>query len=84
MRKITPYIEEVIAEKVDELAKKNLELLNLEKMVDIIYNVIVKIDKKENVSDKVRLVKRYLRRYYNIDMNSETVKTRIKNLTKQL
>lgn len=83
MRKITPHIEEVIAEKVGKLTK-NLELLNSEKMVDLIYNAIVKVDKKENVSDKVLLIKRYLRRYYNIDMNSETVKTRIKNLTKQL
>jgi hypothetical protein len=79
------YVHEILelAERVDKLQKK-FELLKSEPMVDIIFNAIVKVGKKENVSDKTLLIKRYLRRCYNIDMNSKAVKTRIKNLTKQL
>lgn len=83
--RITSHIEEVIklAERVEKIQKK-IELLNSEPMVDLIFNAVIKVDKKENVSDKILLIKRYLRRYYNIDMDSESVKKRIKNLTKQL
>lgn len=83
--RITSHIEEVIklAERVEKIQKK-IELLNSEPMVDLIFNAVIKVDKKENVSDKILLIKRYLRRYYNIDMDSESVKKRIKKLTKQL
>lgn len=83
--KITSHIEEVIklAERVEKIQKK-IELLNSEPMVDLIFNAVIKVDKKENVSNKILLIKRYLRRYYNIDMDSESVKKRINNLTKQL
>jgi hypothetical protein len=83
--KITSHIEEVIklAERVEKIQKK-IELLNSEPMVDLIFKAIIKVDKKENVDDKILLIKRYLRRCYNIDMDSETVKSRLKNLTKQL
>ena len=79
------YVHEILelAERVEKIQKK-LELLKSEPMVDIIFSAIVKVDKKENVTNKTLLIKRYLRRYYNIDMNSKAVKTRIKNLTKQL
>lgn len=83
--RITSHIEEVIklSERVEKIQKK-IELLNSEPMVDLIFNAVIKVDKKENVSDKILLIKRYLRRFYNIDMDSESVKKRIKNLTKQL
>ena len=79
------YVHEILelAERVEKIQKK-LELLKSEPMVDIIFNAIIKVDKKQNVTNKTLLIKRYLRRCYKIDMNSKAVKTRIKNLTKQL
>lgn len=64
--------------------KKKVELLNSEPMIDIILQAILKVSKKDTSHDRVLFTKRYLRRYYNIDMDSKSVIDRIKTITKQL
>jgi len=64
--------------------KKKVELLNSEPMIDIILQAILKVSKKNTSHDRVLFTKRYLRRYYNIDMDSKSVIDRIKTITKQL
>lgn len=80
---LTNHIQKVIglSEKLDKLEEKT-NLLKSEPMVDIIFNAILKVGKKENVDNKILLIKRYLRRYYNIDMDSKSIQTRLKNLMK--
>ena len=60
------------------------ELLNSEPMIDVILQAIIKVSKKQTSHDVVKFTKRYLRRYYKIDIDSKSVKERIKSITKQL
>jgi hypothetical protein len=60
------------------------ELLNSEPMIDVILQAIIKVSKKQTSHDVVKFTKRYLRRYYKIDIDSESVKKRIKSITKEL
>jgi hypothetical protein len=64
--------------------QEKVELLNSEPMIDIILQAIIKVSKKDTSHDVVQFTKRYLRRYYNIDIDSKSVKDRIKLITKQL
>lgn len=83
--KLNEHIETAIDlhERLHKLEKK-VELLNSEPMIDIILQAIIKVSKKDTSHDRILFTKRYLRRYYNIDMDSKTVRDRIKNVTKKL
>jgi hypothetical protein len=83
MREITPHMKHVldVSEKKEVYNKQN-KSLNSNVMPDLILEAILKVGKKQNVNNKILLIKRYLRRYYNIDMSSKTVKSRLENLTK--
>jgi hypothetical protein len=83
--KLNDHIESVmdIKERLHKLEKK-VELLNSEPMIDIILQAILKVSKKNTSHDRVLFTKRYLRRYYNIDMDSKSVRDRIETITKQL
>ncbi len=70
-----------VSEKKEVYNKQN-KSLNSNVMPDLILEAILKVGKKQNVNNKILLIKRYLRRYYNIDMSSKTVKSRLENLTK--
>jgi hypothetical protein len=64
--------------------QEKIELLNSEPMIDVILQAIIKVSKKQTSHDVVQFTKRYLRRYYNIDMDSKSVRDRIESITKQL
>ena len=82
---LNKHVKEVmdLEERLHKLEKK-VELLNSEPMIDIILQAIIKISKKNTSHDVVKFTKRYLRRYYNIDMDSKSVRDRIETITKQL
>jgi hypothetical protein len=83
--KINEHLQNMIdlETRVIKLQEK-IELLNSEPMIDVILQAIIKVSKKETSHDVVHFTKRYLRRYYNIDMDSKSVRDRIKSITKQL
>lgn len=67
-----------------KILKKKVELLNSEPMIDIILKALVKVAGKKTNLDTVKLTKRYLRRFYKIDMDSKLIKTRLLNVMKEL
>jgi len=67
-----------------KVLKKKIELLNSEPMIDIILKALVKVAGKKTNLDTVKLTKRYLKRFYNIDIDSKVVKSRLLNIMKDL
>jgi hypothetical protein len=83
--KLNDHINEIInTPQQNKTLQKKTKLINSKPMIDIIFNAIVKVDKKnQNYDNKILLIKRYLRKCYNIDVDSNVIKSRITNLTKQ-
>ena len=46
-------------------------------MIDIILKALVKVAGKKTNLDTVKLTKRYLRRFYNIDIESRVIRSRL-------
>lgn len=83
--KINNHLQNVIdlETRLQKLQEK-IELINSEPMIDVILQAIIKVSKKDTSHDVVQFTKRYLRKYYNIDMDSKLVRNRIESITKQL
>jgi hypothetical protein len=83
--KINEQLQDMIDLKTRlQKVQEKIELLNSEPMVDVILQAIIKVSKKDTSHNVVQFTKRYLRRYYNIDIDSKSVRDRIKSITKQL
>ena len=83
--KINDHIQDIINLEIRlKVLKKKVELLNSEPMIDIILKALVKVAGKKTNLDTVKLTKRYLRRFYKIDMDSKLIKTRLLNVMKEL
>jgi hypothetical protein len=76
--KINDHMQDVLNLEIRlKVLKKKVELLNNEPMIDIILKALVKVAGKNTKLDTVKLTKRYLRRFYNIDIDSKVIKSRL-------
>jgi len=76
--KINDHIQDIInLETRLKVLKNKVELINSEPMIDIILKALVKVSGKKTTLDTVKLTKRYLRRFYNIDIESKVIRSRL-------
>lgn len=76
--KLNDHMQDVLnLEEKLKVLKKKVELLNSEPMIDIILKALVKVAGKKTNLDTVKLTKRYLRRFYNIDIESRVIRSRL-------
>ena len=76
--KINDHIQDIInLETRLKVLKNKVELINSEPMIDIILKALVKVSGKKTNLDTVKLTKRYLRRFYNIDIESKVIRSRL-------
>ena len=76
--KINDHMQDVLdLESRLKILEKKVELLNSEPMIDIILKALVKVAGKNTKLDTDKLTKRYLRRFYNIDIDSKVIRSRL-------
>lgn len=76
--KLNEHMQDVLnLESRLKILEKKVELLNSEPMIDIILKALVKVSGKNTNIDTVKLTKRYLRRFYNIDIDSKVIRSRL-------
>lgn len=83
--KLTDHIDNAIklSERINKIERK-LEIIKNDPHLDIIFKAIIKVGEKDTELDRIKLIKRYLKRYYKIDMDSRAIKTRLETLKNQL
>ena len=83
--KLNPHVNETLelSERLNQIEKK-LDIMKNEPFLDIIFKAIIKVGKKETTLDKIKLIKRYLRRCFNVDIHSKAIQDRINNLKSEL
>ena len=76
--KLNDHMQDILnLEERLKILKKKVELLNSEPMIDIILKALVKVAGKKTNLDTDKLTKRYLRRFYNIDIESRVIRSRL-------